>query len=792
MRPVLLSLVVLAGGFDQFTRGGDATDDLSKRAKASLAQLEGEIAADGLKEPVEVLRDRWGVPHIYAKNPDDLFFAQGFVAAQDRLFQIDLWRRVALGEMAEIVGPDAVEADRFARLLRYRGDMGAEWTSYSPDTKEIATAFTGGINAYIDHIGKKLPIEFELLGITPGKWRAEDILGRMSGIVMSRNFGQEIARAQLIHQVGLEKARLLAPTDPPVAFAPAAGLDLAGIDKRILAGYEAMTKVLQFTPPGGRGEEAQTESNNWVVAGYRSRLGKPLLASDPHRAIAVPSLRYLVHLNAPGWNVIGAGEPALPGVALGHNERIAWGITIICTDQADIYVEETNPKDATAYKVGERWMPMEIVRDTIRVKGEAKPRTLELRYTRHGPVLFQDPERNRAYALKWAGSEPGGAAYLGALAVARAQNKTEFLQALKSWKIPGLNFVYADKDYNIGWVAAALTPVRKHDGLLPVPGNGGFEWQGYLDVKDLPQSFNPKSGYIATANHNILPEGYKHQIAFEWAPPYRAQRIKQVLEAKDTLDVKDFQALQQDVVSLPAQALIRVLKTVKLDDKDLEPYVRLLTEWDGNLTRAAKAGPLYALWLRELEHDLFGRYAFKETASLRSLSGLPVLLAALEKPSRDWFGDDPTAKRDLLVKDTLTRAVVRLRRQFPDERDMRWGKVHTVTFRHPLAKVKPEYAEAFNLGPVERPGEANTPNNTRYDESFQQVHGATYRQLFDLADWDRGLATSAPGQSGQPGSPHYADLLPLWAEGQYFPLAYSRAKVEEVTTHRLTLRSPAK
>ncbi len=374
-------------------------------AKRVLAKLEGELSLAGLREPVEVLRDRWGIAHVYAGNAHDLFFAQGFVAAQDRLFQLELWRRHAAGEMAELLGPQAVEGDRFARLMKYRGNMEAEWTSYSPDTKEIATAFVQGINVCIDKFGDRPPIEFQLLGIRPRKWQPQDVLGRMAGLVMSRNFRTEIERARLIGAVGIEKARWLAPIDPPANLAPAIPEEeLKAIDGRILAGYEAATRTLSFRPP-------KTESNNWVVAGSRSVSGKPLLASDPHRAIALPSLRYLIHLHAPGWNVIGSGEPALPGVAIGHNDRIAWGFTIVGVDQADIFVEETNPQDPGQYKVGDRWEKMTIHRETIGVKGE-RDRQVELRWTRHGPVLFQDSKRQRAYALKWVGHEPGGAAYL--------------------------------------------------------------------------------------------------------------------------------------------------------------------------------------------------------------------------------------------------------------------------------------------------------------------------------------------------------------------------------------------
>jgi penicillin amidase len=771
-------LVTIPGGM----AAEETPDAILARAKTVLAQVEGEIRLPGLKQPVEVRRDRWGIAHIYAANQHDLFYAQGFVAAQDRLFQIDLWRRVAVGQTAEIFGDEAIEADRFARLVLYRGDMAPEWKSYAPDTQDIATAFTEGINACIDQIEKegKLPIEFQILGYRPGKWRPEDVLGRMSGIIMTTNWQREVARSILIDRVGVERAREVAPTDPPRDFSPAAGVDLAAVTPDIFKGYLAATRVLKFQPQ-------TTESNNWVVDGSLSASGKPMLASDPHRPISLPSLRYMVHLVAPGWNAIGAGEPALPGIALGHNERIAWGITIVGTDQSDLYVEEVHPDDPRQYKVGNRWEPMRIVRETIRVRGragtlESRPLELELRFTRHGPVIHQDDTRRLAFALKAVGHEPGGAAYLGGLSVARAKNRQEFLKALEACHIPSLNYVYADVDGEIGWVATAQTPIRKNwDGLLPVPGaKGEYEWQGFLKVADLPQSFNPPGHWLATANHNILPPGYKHQIAYEWAGPQRFQRIQTRLTEKKQFTLEDFKSIQHDSTSLPARELIAMLKTIDLPP-ELETYEKLLLAWDGLLSKDAPAGPLYAVWLQELMNAHYAQTLPKdprlERADLRSVT---VLLTQL-KPQ--------TKERDELLKTTFAAAVARVKQmQGDDPAAWRWGKLHTASFTHPLASLGPAYAQAFNLGPVERSGDGHTPNNTRHDDDFKQAHGASYRHVFDLADWDRGLATNVPGQSGHPGSPHYGDLLPLWAEGEYFPLAYSRAKVESVTQNRLFLR----
>lgn len=779
--PLAVGLLLLMSAT---TFSAETADSLLTRAKTVLAQLDGDINLPGLKEPVEVVRDTWGIPHIYAKNQDDLFFAQGFITAQDRLFQLDMWRRTGLGETAELFGEQSLEADRFARLMLYRGDMPAEWKSYATDTEAIATAFVRGINACIDQTADKLPIEFQILGAKPAKWQPQDILSRMSGIIMTSNWQREVARARLIASVGLEKARQIAPTDPPVEFAPPPGLELTDITPEILKGYIAATKSYKFPP-------STIESNNWVIAGARSASGKPLLANDPHRSIALPSLRYLVHLHAPGWNVIGSGEPALPGVALGHNERIAWGFTIVGTDQADLYVEETQPENSAMYKVGDRWEPMQVVHETIRVRGRAEPVSTELRFTRHGPVIYQDEKRHRAVALKWVGSEPGGAAYLGGLSVARAHNKAEFLNALKTWKSPSENFVYADVEGNVGWVAAALTPIRKNwNGLLPVPGaSGEYEWQGYLGVNDLPQSFNPPNHWIATANHNILPPNYARQIGYEWAAPHRFLRIQERLTGDAKLTLDDLKSIQHDNTSIPGRTLARLLEKITLPS-ELTPYGTVLKSFTGDLSRDSQAGPLYATWLQELLTAFYAERLPPDARTDRGdLRNVTVLLNALENPDEATFGANPTFKRDELLQKTFTTAVARTKKLLGDNpAQWTWGKLHKASFEHPLASLGPAYAAAFNLNPVPRGGDVHSPNNTRHDDNFRQVHGASYRELFDLADWDRGLATSVPGQSGQPGSAHYDDLLPLWAEGQYFPLAYSRKKVDEVTQHRLMLQ----
>ncbi len=412
-----------------------------------------DVPLEGLRQPVEILRDRWGVPHIYAANADDLFFAQGYIAARDRLFQIDLWRRVGTGKLAEALGPQAIARDRMARLVRFRGDWNAEWAGYGPDTRQIAVAFTAGINAYIGSLGGKRPLEFRLAGYDPGLWEPEDIVARIAGLLMTRNVVREVQRALDIQRFGLEKVQKFLPPDPLVPIHPPNGLDLAEITGAILRDYSEAIGGVRFpdplrseVTPGPAGEllaslfpDAQG-SNNWVVGGTLSATGKPLLASDPHRPVQIPSLRKTVHLVAPGWNVIGAGEPALPGVALGHNQEIGFGFTIVGIDQGDLYVEKLNPANRNEYLHRGAWRKMEVVRESLAVRG-AGPRTIELRYTVHGPVIHEEPGRHRAYALRWVGAEPGGAGYLAALSVARAKNWPQFLQALTRYKVPSENMV---------------------------------------------------------------------------------------------------------------------------------------------------------------------------------------------------------------------------------------------------------------------------------------------------------------------------------------------------------------
>lgn len=742
---------------------------------------ETRLAVPGLARAVEVRLDRWGVPHIYAQSQDDLFFAQGFVAARDRLFQMEMWRRLGEGRLAEVLGSEAVERDRLSRLFRYRGDLRREWAAYGKDTREIATAFVAGVNAWIARTGDDLPPEFGLLGFRPEPWAPEVVLSRTTTLSGVSNGSLEVVRALLVQNLGAERVERLLPSDPPRPLDPAPGLDLEGIDFSSLGGAAGAFADLAF--PGLEG------SNNWVVDGRKSATGKPILANDPHRALTHPAVRYLTHLVAPGWNVIGAGEPASPGVSIGHNDRIAFGLTVVGMDQQDVYVEELGPCGPTpaeplgCYRYERRWRPLETVVETIRVKGEA-PREVRLQFTVHGPVVSIDAARKRAFVLKSIHQEPGTAPYLASLALGRARTWRQFEAAMARWLHPTENMLYADVDGNIGWIAAGLMPRRSWSGRLPVPGDGSHEWRGFVPARKLPRAKNPRTGFLATANHNILPPGYPIPLSFEWAPRYRVDRIEEILRQERRFGVEDFAELQRDVFSKAAAGLVpRLLAAARRTGHAVEGDLATLVAWDFRMTRDQVAPTLFAAWAPA---------AYRQ-ALRRELADQPDTAALFGYPDLEWLESHLTglerqgaeAAGDTLVLEALAEAVAQLETRFGTDRTRwLWGEIHTATFRHP-------FAPRYDLPPVARGGDANTLNATG-GRDFRQTTGASFRLIVDLADFDRSLAINVPGQSGDPRSPHYANLLPLWAEDGYFPLVYSRKRVEEETAGVLWLEPARK
>lgn len=777
---------------------------------ASARQTKTDVA--GLNAPAQILVDVWGIPHIYAGNEHDLFFLQGFNAARDRLWQIDLWRKRGLGLLARDFGPAYAEQDKALRLFLYRGDMNAEWAAYGPKAKTYADAFVAGVNAYVADVraGKRpLPIEFRIAGTMPDPWTADDVV-RIRSHGLTRNVASEVKRSLVACAAGLDADRFRVKLEPAWTTKIPDGLDPCSVPKAVLAPYDLATRPVAFAAskdqkaalahdPDKFLTEADQQrdtigSNNWVIATSRTATGRPILANDPHREHSVPSLRYIVGLNAPGLSVIGAGEPALPGISIGHNGTIAFGLTIFNVDQEDLYVYELNPQNPNQYRYGNGWEDMRIVHETEQVKREGN-RDLELKFTRHGPVIFVEDANKRAFAVRSIWFEPGTSAYFGSSDYMTAKDWNGFLGAMRRWGAPSENQVYADTKGNIGWVAAGKTPRRVNfDGLMPVPGDGRYEWQGFLSLDELPKAYQPKQGFFATANHMNLPPDYpvnERRIGFEWSDSARWQRITDVLAANTKVTLADAMDLQNDDTTMLGRRLVKLLQPLSSDDANVKQGLDLLKPWDARDAADSAAAAVFEVWIANHLGPVLLKTTAPKAADLIApeASSISALVAALESPDAS-FGADPAAARDQILRDSLGAAVADVASKLgPDPSTWRWGRLHVAKFDHALMPLADKATAAqLSVGPLAYGGAANVPRAATYRRAdYRLLSGASFRMVLDVGNWDASRTINTPGQSGDPFSGHYRDLAPLWATGQYVPLLYSLSAVEAATAEAITL-----
>jgi penicillin G amidase len=776
---------------------------LSAPAATSTAVQERDWKVAGLQEPADIVIDHWGIAHIFAANIHDAFFLQGYNAARERLWQIDLWRKRGLGLLAKSLGPAYVDQDRAARLFLYRGDMEKEWVAYAPDSRQWVTAFIEGVNAYVAQVqsgARPLPIEFKLTASQPDMWRAEDVLRIRSHALVS-NVTSEVARARVVCAGGLKADALRRKIEPAGhKVAVPLGLNPCDVPADVLKDYLLATQQVDFTalaaatlPVGlsaarqlARAPETQSSegSNNWVIAPSRTETGRPILANDPHRQLGVPSLRYIVALNAPGLNIIGAGEPALPGISFGHNDDIAFGITIFAIDQEDLYVYELNKNDPDSYRYQSAWEKMQIVRESIEVKGGAA-REVELRFTRHGAVLAVDAANHRAFAMRTVWNEPGLAGYFGSSRLLMAKNWNDFKVAANAWGAPPLNIVYADVQGNIGWAASGRVPKRKNwDGLMPVPGDGRYEWAGFHGKDVLPSRLNPAEGYFATANEMNLPVGYpneQNKIAFEWNDRSRIDRINELLGAKTKMTLADSMAIQTDAVSTQSRRAVGLLATLSSQDAALAQALALLKTWNHEESTGSAAAAIYEVWAtKHLGKATVARSAPEAARKLIDNGQLQAVIEFLEHPD-GALGADPAAARGVILLESLHSALAELNQRLgPDMTTWAWGRLHRATFEPAVAVLAdPQLRAQMSVGPLETPGSSSTPRAQSYRAGdFAVISGASVRLVMDVGAWDNSVAMNTPGQSDDPMSAHYRDLFPMWAEGSYIPLRFSRAAVD--------------
>jgi penicillin amidase len=762
----------------------DWTDELRAAARAALPPVEGELLVPGLREPVEVLRDRWGIPYVTAGSPDDLWFAQGFVTASERLFQIDLALRAANGRLSELFSELTLEQDRFARVVGFNrvGVREAErWTAAS---RGMFERFVEGVAAWAAAMPAP-PVEYALLAVPVdlprdlGAWAAAFAFAAWG---LSGNWDTELLRVHLAERLGPDAVRDLLPplpADPPTLAA-------GGLAGRLL---DAL--------PRARGQG----SNSWVIAGSRAASGKPLLANDPHLLVQQPGAWFELHLRAPGYEARGAAFPFAPGILIGTTPHHAWGITNVTGDVQDLY-EERLSADGTAAEFEGAWEPLTVHREEIAVRG-GDPVILDVRETRHGPLLeveaigVTDVEYaplERPYALRWTAAD-GLLEPAALLDVATAPSFEAFRSALRGLSCPGQNVVYADVDGTIGYQLTGRYPVRRSgDGTAPVPGwTAEHEWEGWVPYDDLPWSKDPERGYLVTANNRTHDEDYPHLIGHDFHTPFRARRIAELIEGAGALTVDALSRMQVDTISLPARALLPRLLRIEPATEDERWALDLLRGWDGDQRADSAAAAVYNAWLTRIarlvlgaedDGSSFDRYhAWREAFVCVAL---PALLAA-EPPG---WSSAAAGGWETLLGGALREALdLLLERLGTDRGAWRWGGLHRVRFGHPLARM-PGLAPMLVAAEHELGGDEQTVLQGGFDarEGFQAAVVPSWRFVADLDDPDRSVAVAPTGQSGNPASPHWNDQAPLWIAGELRAAPVSRPAVEAAAEHRLLLR----
>jgi penicillin amidase len=796
------------------------------KVRRAWPQTAGGIAVPGLGARVSVLRDAWGVPQIYAADEHDLFFAQGYVHAQDRLWQMDFDRRVSNGRLAEILGAGLLDTDRYVLTIGIRRAAQHDLELASPTSRAWLEAYAQGVNAFIASHRGRLPIEFTIFGIEPAPWTPLDTLAwaKMTAYSLSQNASMELLRTRLAARLGAAAAaRLTPPYEGPLILPPAAlghpdaPSGAPGAPAAVAPAVPSGAPIAAFGkwPPSRRTPSARAVlatlfgppssalgSNAWVVHGSRTASGRPLLANDTHLGLSMPSVWYENGLHGGRFDVVGFSFPGVPFVLVGHNQRIAWGISNLCADVEDVYAETRNPRGQMQGPAG--WYDPLVIEETIPVRG-ARPDILRVTVSRHGP-LVNDVEELPAgappLALRWSAFD--GTRMLDALAALDgAGDWPAFRGALAQFGAPALNFVYADTAGNIGYQATGLIPIRAagHDGQLPVPGQtAADDWHGYIPWESMPTALNPPAGYIVTANNKVVGEDYPYHIGFDYADPYRAQRLGDLLAAHPHLTIAEARAVQTDTTSLPAAALRPLLLAVAPADDRERRALALVRAWDLRFEPASAGATVYYAWFRQVLRDSVADTVGADF--MQSFPGFPVnqapmYVAQLLAGRRPWFDDrqpPPKESRDELVRRAFHEAVAGLAARLGDDpAEWRWGRLHYAFLAAaplgnsgiaPLVRLfngrpEPLAGEAFTV-------EANSPSPFPM-RPYRVNFGVTQRLIVDFQDLSQAQAINSSGQNGELFHAHREDQIPLWARGEYRSQPFSRAAVDAATRETLTL-----
>lgn len=778
--------------------------------KADDSKTDATLRLAGLKGTVQIRRDERGIPYIEAGNEEDLFFAQGYVTATDRLWQMDLFRRTAKGELAEIFGKDIVESDEHFRELGLGKLSEVLFANSSPMMKMALDAYAKGVNACIDSLGPKdLPPEFQLLQYKPSPWRPADSLavGKTFSVSLSTTWQLDLMR-DAFAALPPERLALLFPDTSPLDVilvgsdkeqkravvqpdAKTAGSDLLAAGSRTI---EAVERSLNMV---GLWAENRAASNNWVVNGKRTASGKPLLANDPHLQASAPSIWYMAHLSAPGYRVAGVTAAGLPGILIGHNESIAWGVTNFGPDVQDLYAETFDSANPKQYKTPDGWKTAEVLREEIRVrKGFGSPETEtvvhEVITTRHGPIILD--QNGKKYALRWTALDQNSLQFETFVRINRARNWQEFCDALKLYSEPSQNFIYADVNGHIGYYAAGKVPIRKSgDGSRPYDGSSDAgEWTGFIPFEKLPHVYDPPSGIIVTANNRTVGSDYPYLLTHEWPTPYRARRIFDLLQAKPKLTAQDFQTIQGDTLSLGGATFAREAVKISMAGAQAsgdQKWVETLTafrDWDGRVTADARAPALVIEMRSAFRRYIITALAGAELAQQYRWPGGDTLLdrAITERPP-GWLPKQFSSYEELLRACYQDARAAAIRRMGADETAWKWGhpSLAHVRFPHPLT-VAPLIGQRFLITPFPQNGSAGALVTVNVGAAVSM------RFIADPADWDATRMGIPLGESGNPSSAHWKDQLDDWRNVTPRLFPFSKAKVAAAAAETVTL-SPA-
>ncbi|MFO7708675.1 MAG: penicillin acylase family protein [Desulfobacterales bacterium] len=771
-------------------------------AQRGVPDYDSQVALQGLKAPVTVYRDAYAVPHVYATHETDLYRAVGWCMAQDRLFQMDLIRRVTTGRLSEVIGEKTVEVDHLMRALRISEKSQAMMAGLDPGAIAALEAFADGVNQYIEAHRGRLPLEFTLLGYAPEPWEPLNSLNVTGYLAfdLSTGWKPEIFLHRVAQKLGAARARELLPQwagDPQFIYPdPVRPQPEAALGSLLLANAETI---------GALGLAVFSGSNNWAVAGAASASGHPILANDMHLGLNAPGIWYQMHHVLEGrFNVTGVVVPGQPHITAGHNEHLAWGYTNVSADDMDFYLEKINPENPDEYEFNGAWRKMTVRREQIRVKGD-KVEARTIRFTHRGPILTAlQKTGGAAISMHWTGNEPSNE-FRSLHLLRQARNWDDFKNAMKTFGAASQNTLYADTAGNIGLYCCASAPIRApgDDGIAIMPGwTDAHDWQGMVPFEDLPHAYNPPDGRLCSANNRTASDDYPHYIGTWYSPDYRFRRIREMLDGKDRLSVEDFRRMQADWKSAMV-ADMRPDITASLERaQDLSALEKrcsqILAAWDGVMTPDSAAAAVFEVFcvnlLPNLLADELGDDLFQDFLDQKQVVDLAVQRLWRDKASA-WYDNVATADRregfDDVVRKSFADAVAWLQKKLGDDpAAWHWGDIHQLTLNHPLGSVKVlDRVFSLNRGPYPAGGAKHTvsPYQYKYTDPYKVYHGASHRHIYTPEDWDASLTVIPTGTCGVPASPHYCDQTALYLENRYHPDHFSKDKVTQNAKYQMTL-----